>query len=176
MSIEEYHREKEDAWNRSRQIEEIIMNGGCGDVERGTYLKPLNRWKSEELVYNIIKGYYKKYKVIYQHRPFFLRSSIGGQMSYDIFIPKFNIAIEYQGRQHFEPIDFFGGETGYQQTRMRDLEKKKISVENGVKLTYINYWEDITNKLVDRSFNNLSINRRSPRPFCTSTDIQPAPD
>lgn len=36
--IEEYHREKEDAWNRSRQIEEIIMNGGYGDVERGTYL------------------------------------------------------------------------------------------------------------------------------------------
>lgn len=79
-------------------------------------------------------------------------------MSYDIFIPKFNIAIEYQGRQHFEPIDFFGGETGYQQTRMRDLEKKKISVENGVKLTYINYWEDITNRLVIERVSGLMAN------------------
>ncbi|MPN11437.1 hypothetical protein SDC9_158738 [bioreactor metagenome] len=69
-------------------------------------------------------------------------------MSYDVFIPKLNVAIEYQGKQHFESIDFFGGELNFRLTQIRDDEKKRISANNGVKLGYINYWEDITQKLV----------------------------
>jgi len=115
----------------------------------------VNKWKSEELVYNIIRSSFRKYKVIYQHRPLFLRSATGGQMSYDIFIPKLNVAIEYQGKQHFEPIDFFGGETGYRLTQMRDAEKKRISDDNGIKLGYINYWEDVTQKLVVERVSSL---------------------
>lgn len=70
-------------------------------------------------------------------------------MSYDVFIAGLNVAIEYQGKQHFEPVDFFGWEEGYRKTVERDKLKKQLSDEHGVKLIYINYWEDITMKLID---------------------------
>ena len=69
-------------------------------------------------------------------------------MSYDIFISGLNIAIEYQGRQHFEPVAFFGGEEAFEDLQARDKLKAKLSAENGIKLVYINYWEAITPELV----------------------------
>ena len=130
-----------------RTFEQICLNE-LTNIEKYTYLKPENRWITEELVYKLCKKIYKEHKVIYQHRPFFLHTAKGGQMSYDIFISGLNIAIEYQGKQHFEPIDFFGGEEGYKKTVERDKLKRKLSEENGIKLVYINYWEDVTIDLI----------------------------
>ena len=109
---------------------------------------------SEEFLYNTIKNLYKEYEVIYQYKPYFLQSKKGGQMSYDIFIKNLNIAIEYQGKQHFEPVKFFGGEKSFIETQKRDLLKKQLSLENGVKLVYIYYWEKITEKLIEQKIKN----------------------
>ena len=76
-------------------------------------------------------------------------------MSYDIFISGLNIAIEYQGKQHFEPVDFFGGEEGYKKTVERDKLKRKLSEENGIKLVYINYWEDVTIDLIKEKIESI---------------------
>lgn len=59
-----------------------------------------------------------------------------------------NVAIEYQGKQHFEAIDYFGGEEAFKELQRRDEEKRILSENNGVKLVYINYWEDVTIELV----------------------------
>jgi uncharacterized protein YkuJ len=99
-------------------------------------------------MYKLIRKEFKNYNVIYQHRPFFLKSSFGGQMSYDVYIPKLKLAFEYQGQQHFEPVDFFGGEESFQLTQIRDREKQKLSKTNGVKLVYVNYWEELTRNLI----------------------------
>ena len=69
-------------------------------------------------------------------------------MSYDVFISGLNVAIEYQGKQHFEPVDFFGGDKAFEDLLARDKLKAKLSAENGIKLVYINYWEDITPDLI----------------------------
>lgn len=69
-------------------------------------------------------------------------------MSYDIFISGLNIAIEYQGKQHYEPVEFFGGEEAFHDLQKRDREKAQLSKENGIKLIYINYWEEITPELI----------------------------
>lgn len=116
-------------------------------AEFGSYTKPLNRWKSEELVYNITKKLYKDHQVIYQYSPYYL-STDKGCMTYDIYICGLKIAIEYQGKQHFEPVDYFGGKEHFEQQQMRDKLKAERSRENGVKLIYINYWEDITPSLI----------------------------
>lgn len=104
-SFTQYFKEKDDAWKKAYEILENIDN--YAKVEFTPYIKPTNQWKSEELVYKLTKKIYKNNEVIYQHQPFFLKSDKGGQMSYDVFISKLNVAIEYQGKQHFEPIDFF---------------------------------------------------------------------
>ena len=69
-------------------------------------------------------------------------------MSYDVYISGLNVAIEYQGKQHFEPVEFFGGDDAFQDLRRRDKIKAELSRANGVKLVYINYWEDITPALI----------------------------
>lgn len=51
-------------------------------------------------------------------------------------------------KQHFQPIEFFGGETGFKQLKIRDAEKFKLSQKNRVKLIYINYWEEVNEKLI----------------------------
>ena len=130
-----------------RQIAQKAINGEYDSFEFGTYNKPVNKWKSEEQVYNIVKKLYKDYQVIYQYRPHYL-STEKGNMSYDIYICGLSIAIEYQGKQHFEPVDYFGGMESFQRQQERDKLKAKRSIENGIKLLYINYWEDITPDLI----------------------------
>lgn len=123
------------------------VKGKYENEVRSEYLIPSNRWKSEQLVYEYTKKLFKDRIVQYQHKPFHLRKN-GGQMSYDIFICGLNIAIEYQGKQHFEPVEIFGGETHFQRQVERDKLKMKLSKENGITLIYINYWEDISTKLI----------------------------
>lgn len=141
--IEQYQKEYRLLWKTARAILDKV-NQSNEHFERGTYKKPINKWKSEELVYNIIKKLYKDCHIIYQHRPYFLKSTKFGQMSYDVFIAELDMAIEYQGKQHFEPVDFFGGELTHQAQVIRDTEKAQLSKEHNIKLVYINYWEDLT--------------------------------
>lgn len=129
------------------EIIQNAINGKYDGCDFGSYNKPLNRWKSEELVYNITKKLYKDYQVIYQFKPFFL-STDRGNMSYDIYICGLKIAIEYQGKQHFEPVDYFGGMDNFLKQQERDKLKAKLSEENGIRLIYVNYWEDITPELI----------------------------
>lgn len=75
-----------------------------------------------------------------------------GLQSLDFYLPKQRIAIECQGRQHFEPINFFGGEESLKAEYKRDKLKNDLCLDNGVKLIYYaNYkynfpYEVLTNK------------------------------
>lgn len=148
-------RETDDVWRYADIVLDKAYNGEYANFEWGTWIKPINRWVSEERVYNIVKKLYKDYCVIYQHRPFFLKSDKGGQLSYDVFIAGLNIAIEYQGKQHFEPVEFFCGEKAFIETQHRDEIKRRLSRENGIKLIYVNYWEDINDDLIKSKLNPL---------------------
>lgn len=138
-----------DVLNVGADIFKAVHNGEFKNEPRYEYLIPENKWKSEQLVYELTKTLYKKHTVLYQHRPFFLKSE-KGQMSYDIFICDLNVAIEYQGKQHFEPVEIFGGEEHYLEQVYRDELKSVLSKANGVALVYINYWEDISPELIKR--------------------------
>ena len=129
---------------------QLISNAYAGEYdpyEFGEYSKPLNRWKSEELVFNITKKLYHDYQVIYQYRPFFLQTE-NGNMSYDVYICGLKVAIEYQGKQHFEPVDYFGGKENFEKQQERDKLKAERSRDNGIKLVHVNYWESITPSLI----------------------------
>ena len=87
-------------------------------------------------------------------RPFFLRSkTTGAQLSYDIFISGLNVAIEYQGIQHFQPVEFFGGGKDFERQLIRDREKYELSQENNVYLVYIKYDEEISEELIKNKVN-----------------------
>ena len=146
--VEKYFREKDDAWKYADYVLQQTNDGKFYNIERVPYLKNTKKWVREEMVCKLVTKMFKDYVVIPQHKPYFLKSSFGGQMSYDVYISKLNIAIEHQGKQHFEPIDFFGGEDSFMRQQIRDQEKKLLSEKYGVKLIYINYDEEITEELI----------------------------
>jgi len=93
----------------------------------------------------MVQDLFPKERVIQHARPKWL-----GRQHLDIFIPEKNIAIEYHGKQHFEPVDFFGGWEGLYQTQKRDKKKYELCLKNGITLIYFNFDEKITKELVMR--------------------------
>lgn len=91
-----------------------------------------NNWHLEKEV----KYYLSKNGIEYEFQKRFdwLKNKIS--LSLDFYIPKYNIAIECQGRQHFVPVSKYGGEEAFNDTRNRDTIKKKLCEENDVKLCY----------------------------------------
>lgn len=68
---------------------------------------------------------------IRQYKPLWLK-----RMSIDFFIPKYNIGIEVQGYQHFQPVKYWGGDKTFEKILERDNKKRELCEENGVKLLY----------------------------------------
>lgn len=54
----------------------------------------------------------------------------------DIYIPSLNTAIEYQGLQHFIPIDFYGGEKAFIKQQERDKRKLEYCKLHKINLFY----------------------------------------
>lgn len=50
--------------------------------------------------------------------------------------------IEYNGRQHYVPIDKFGGKTGLSRQQHNDTKKRRYCLEHGLKLHTIPYTEE----------------------------------
>ncbi len=50
-----------------------------------------------------------------------------------------NLAIEYQGMQHYQSVEFFGGEEGLRNTKDRDKRKVELCQRNRVELVYFRY-------------------------------------
>lgn len=63
----------------------------------------------------------------------------GTLLRFDIFLPTLNLAIEYQGKQHYEPIPFFGGNEKFQQQQERDNRKRQFCKDNNIFLLEISY-------------------------------------
>lgn len=99
--------------------------------------KSLNKWKSEQALYMVVKRLFDD--AIYQYHDSWL-----GDQSLDIYIPSIKVGIEYQGVQHYEAVDFFGGEEGLKERKELDAKKKKRCKENKVKLIEWKYTKEIT--------------------------------
>lgn len=93
-------------------------------------IKP--KWKHELTLFKAVREKYPD--TLYQYRPEWL-----GRQSLDIFIPSLNTAIEYQGIQHYLPVEFFGGEEALTERRELDRQKRELCKENEVRLVEWSY-------------------------------------
>eukprot|EP01126_Amoeba_proteus_P039136 TRINITY_DN4111_c0_g2_i1.p1 TRINITY_DN4111_c0_g2~~TRINITY_DN4111_c0_g2_i1.p1 ORF type:complete len:658 (-),score=111.69 TRINITY_DN4111_c0_g2_i1:406-2217(-) len=65
------------------------------------------------------------------------------KMELDIWVPKFNLALEYQGEQHYYDLhEAYGPNGTVAMYTERDLKKKKLCEKNGITLVTIPYWWD----------------------------------
>ena len=88
-------------------------------------IKP--KWKHELTLFHAVRKRHQD--TLYQYRPDWL-----GRQSLDLFIPSLQTAIEYQGIQHYRPVDFFGGEEALLQRQELDRQKRILCEENNVRL------------------------------------------
>lgn len=89
-------------------------------------------WVSETDLYYKVKTHFSDEHVVQHASPKWL-----GRQHLDIYFPKHKIGIEYQGKQHSEPIKFFGGETSYLKTIERDERKNRLCLENNCSIFYV---------------------------------------
>jgi len=69
------------------------------------------------------------------------------KLPFDFYLPEFDMCIEYDGRQHFISIDYFGGVEHLEQVKVNDNIKTTFCHENNIKLLRIKYDENIFEKL-----------------------------
>lgn len=84
-------------------------------------------WVSETRLFNLVKGLFPD--ALQHFRPKWL-----SPQHLDIFVPSLDIAIEYQGSQHFEAVDYFGGESQFRENQERDQRKRLKCRKAKVKL------------------------------------------
>ncbi|OQA29618.1 MAG: hypothetical protein BWY57_03278 [Betaproteobacteria bacterium ADurb.Bin341] len=95
-------------------------------------------WVSENQLYQLLKRQLKGLQVQQHAQPTWI-----SPQHLDVFIPEVSIAVEYMGRQHYEPIDFFGGNTGFKELQARDARKQETCAKRGIALHFVKYDEDI---------------------------------
>ena len=99
----------------------------------------ISKWKSEQTLFTLVKKEYPD--ALFQFRPRWLEPQ-----NLDIYIPCLNVGIEYQGIQHYESIDFFGGDEAFEYRQKLDARKKRLCAENGLRLLAWPYTDDISAK------------------------------
>ena len=104
---------------------------------------------SEIDLYNLIKDKYPD--ALFQYHDMWLSNQ-----SLDIFIPSKNIAIEYQGKQHYKAIQFFGGKSNLEDNKRRDNTKRELCKKYGIKLYEWKYDTTINEENVDIFLNGIS--------------------
>lgn len=89
---------------------------------------------------------------------------------YDFYLPQYNLFIEYDGQQHFEPIRFRGMKiedvnNSFKKIQEHDKIKNRYCEENNINLLRIPYWET---KNIETIINN-HLQRLSTRGFTDSS-------
>lgn len=68
-------------------------------------------------------------------------------LPFDFYLPDYNACIEYDGIQHFEPRDYFGGQSAFEEIVKHDSIKTNYCLLNNIQLIRIRYDEDIVEVL-----------------------------
>lgn len=94
-----------------------------------------------------IEKWLKKNRINYIPEAKFFNCKFKNCLPFDFYLPDFQRCIEFQGGQHFKPIQFGGNvtvevaEDTYRQQKIRDKIKEDYCKSNGISLIKIPYWE-----------------------------------
>lgn len=81
----------------------------------------------------------KENNIIFEEQKTFDWLKYKNNLRLDFYLPDYNIAIECQGKQHFEAIDIFGGNRNFQVTIERDNKKRELCQKNNITLLYYSH-------------------------------------
>jgi len=120
---------------------------------KNTWCPVCRQSKGEEL----ISHYLDELGILYQRQKSWDECRYKKPLKFDFYIPEYNVLIEFDGEQHFRPVDHFGGQHKFIETIDRDTIKLHWTYYNGKSLIRIAYVEvgDIED-IIDEMFDNLT--------------------
>jgi hypothetical protein len=98
-------------------------------------------WFSEIAMFDLVREVFPD--AILHGRPDWLKPQ-----HLDIFVPSKKLGFEYQGKQHSEPVEYFGGKMAFEENQKKDSLKLSKCRDNGVKIIYWNYDESINERVL----------------------------
>ena len=97
---------------------------------------------------NKIRLFLEENKINYVRQKKFSQCKNKRPLPFDFYLPQHKTCIEYDGIQHFKPIEYFGGENMYNYIKHNDNIKENYCKNNDIKLIRISYDENIYRKLI----------------------------
>ena len=101
---------------------------------------------------NTIRLILEKFSLKFEEQKTFIELKHKSKLRCDFFVPVFNTVIEYNGIQHYEPVEAFGGEKAFLETQKRDALKHAYLKANGIELLIIRYDENNIEKTICDQF------------------------
>lgn len=89
----------------------------------------------ERLITNILNELNIKFISQYSFKNLYIKRPL----RFDFFLYEYNTIIEYNGKQHYEPIDYFGGIQNFKKIQKSDSLKKEYCLDNGINFLEISY-------------------------------------
>lgn len=115
------------------------------DVLSGTGCPRCKKSKGEEIILN----YLNTNNILYSTQHRFNDCKNIFSLPFDFYLPDYNMCIEYDGEQHYRPVEYFGGKEKFISQKQNDEIKTKYCQDNKIKLLRIPYWEfDNINKIL----------------------------
>ena len=105
-----------------------LKGRGCPICKSETYVY-------EERLYRLLLNIFNENDIIRQYKTDWLTNN----KSLDFYIPKYNIAVEHQGSQHFKHQPFLCSVEKFERIKLLDKEKYDECVLNNVNILYFSY-------------------------------------
>ena len=118
---------------------------------RGRRCPHCNASKGESLVKKVLETLEVPYKYQVNLREL---NDLDHRYSYDFYLPDKRVLIEYQGKQHYEPVELFGGLEAFERQQQNDEYKRDFAKQNSYILIEVPYTEDTYSKVLNFLLDN----------------------
>lgn len=122
----------------------ILYGNGCPRCNASKGEKTIANWLDDN-------------GILYSSQKMFEDCKNVHSLPFDFYLSEYNICIEYQGRQHYEPIEYFGGKKTFENQVLRDDIKREFCRKNNIPLFEIPYYSDLNKELL-RLYEFIKIN------------------
>lgn len=89
----------------------------------------------------LIKNILQEQKIQFITEKTFADCKMKQPLKFDFYLPELNTIIEYNGQQHYEVSEYFGGQDKFEKQTESDTIKQAWCQLNDIKLIIIPYWD-----------------------------------
>lgn len=138
----------------------ICKNCGCSEWEREKYVSSVKCkvcYPNDTIGESRVIKYLNFLKLTFKKQKKFPGMKNEKELKCDFFIPKLNLIIEFDGHQHYYPVDYFKGFKSFKKTIKCDWLKNRYALKNRINILRIPFYKyENIEKLIDDSIAKIT--------------------